>query len=183
MRFESEGIKNVIIRDAGLLESKIPSKEGVFDVGLLVEDPVTRESDWWRGEISKDHGPGKLATKQWWEITLDSLNKIGWKHGTSFLTENLQSLIGKETTVKVASREYEGVTYYAPQILAPWAPRKPSATEEAEMLKKMFGFDAVPAAATSAAAVGAEAFGPAAQVNPAASGQPKYNPFNPKSPQ
>lgn len=117
--FKSEGNFNVVITRAILAEPKFCKDPGAFDVCIEVQDEHGN-SDWWRGEWSGQYGKGNFANRQQWQLTLESLKKIGLPNDDLF--SNLQSdadgvasipcLVGAQTTATVKMTEKDGKTYY-----------------------------------------------------------------------
>lgn len=117
--FKSEGNFNVVITRAILAEPKFCKDPGAFDVCIEVQDEHGN-SDWWRGEWSGQYGKGNFANRQQWQLTLESLKKVGLPNDDLF--SNLQSdadgvasipcLIGVQTTATVKMSEKEGKIYY-----------------------------------------------------------------------
>lgn len=117
--FKSEGIFNVVITRAILAEPKFCKDPGAFDVCIEVQDEHGN-SDWWRGEWSGQYGKGNFANRQQWQLTLESLKKVGLPNDDLF--SNLQSdadgvasipcLVGSQTTATVKMTEKDGKIYY-----------------------------------------------------------------------
>lgn len=117
--FKSEGNFNVVITRAILAEPKFCKDPGAFDVCIEVQDEHGN-SDWWRGEWSGQYGKGNFANRQQWQLTLESLKKIGLPNDDLF--SNLQSdadgvasipcLVGAQTTATVKMTEKDGKIYY-----------------------------------------------------------------------
>lgn len=117
--FKSEGIFNVVITRAILAEPKFCKDPGAFDVCIEVQDEHGN-SDWWRGEWSGQYGKGNFANRQQWQLTLESLKKVGLPNDDLF--SNLQSdadgvasipcLVGAQTTATVKMTEKDGRIYY-----------------------------------------------------------------------
>lgn len=117
--FKSEGIFNVVITRAILAEPKFCKDPGAFDVCIEVQDEHGN-SDWWRGEWSGQYGKGNFANRQQWQLTLESLKKVGLPNDDLF--SNLQSdadgvasipcLVGSQTTATVKMTEKDGRIYY-----------------------------------------------------------------------
>lgn len=117
--FKSEGIFNVVITRAILAEPKFCKDPGAFDVCIEVQDEHGN-SDWWRGEWSGQYGKGNFANRQQWQLTLESLKKVGLPNDDLF--SNLQSdadgvasipcLVGAQTTATVKMTEKDSRIYY-----------------------------------------------------------------------
>lgn len=117
--FKSEGIFNVVITRAILAEPKFCKDPGAFDVCIEVQDEHGN-SDWWRGEWSGQYGKGNFANRQQWQLTLESLKKVGLPNDDLF--SNLQSdadgvasipcLVGAQTTATVKMTERDGKIYH-----------------------------------------------------------------------
>lgn len=117
--FKSEGIFNVVITRAILAEPKFCKDPGAFDVCIEVQDEHGN-SDWWRGEWSGQYGKRNFANRQQWQLTLESLKKVGLPNDDLF--SNLQSdedgvasipcLVGAQTTATVKMTEKDGKIYY-----------------------------------------------------------------------
>lgn len=117
--FKNEGNFNVVITRAILAEPKFCKDPGAFDVCIEVQDEHGN-SDWWRGEWSGQYGKGNFANRQQWQLTLESLKKIGLPNDDLF--SNLQSdadgvasipcLVGAQTTATVKMTEKDGKIYY-----------------------------------------------------------------------
>lgn len=117
--FKSEGNFNVVITRVILAEPKFCKDPGAFDVCIEVQDEHGN-SDWWRGEWSGQYGKGNFANRQQWQLTLETLKKVGLPNDDLF--SNLQSdadgvasipcLIGVQTTATVKMTEKDGRIYY-----------------------------------------------------------------------
>lgn len=117
--FKSEGVFNVVITRAILAEPKFCKDPGAFDVCIEVQDEHGN-SDWWRGEWSGQYGRGNFANRQQWQLTLESLKKVGLPNDDLF--SNLQSdadgtatipaLVGIQTTATVKTTERDGKIFY-----------------------------------------------------------------------
>jgi len=118
--FKSEGTHKVTITQAFLGDAKFNKAPGAFDVILKVEDEQG-SYDFWRGEWSNEYGKGNASDKQQWELTQNTLKKLGMNGG---LFENIQPdqndipvipcLIGVKTEVEVEASvsKTNGKTYY-----------------------------------------------------------------------
>ena len=149
MTFKAEGSFKVTITEATLAESKFDKNNPeVVDVALLLKTEDGQQ-DWWTGELSKKYGVGTMAGKMQWEITLESLKKIGWKHDTDISEETLKSLVGVETEVYVKGREYEGKTYYDPKYIGPssFGPKALKGPDSKARLASIFGSGPAPSEA------------------------------------
>jgi hypothetical protein len=108
--FRSEGEFPVTIVEAKLADPKFAA-EPAFDVVVHVRTE-DGQSDWWRGEVSTNYGKGNFANQNQGEITLKSLEKLGYKFGCDF--SQIHTLVGTQTTatVKGSVSKKDGKTYY-----------------------------------------------------------------------
>lgn len=144
--FQSEGQHEVKITEACLSASPYDKSERDHAVALHLQDlHDAGQSDWWYGVLSSEYGTGNNAQRKRWELTVETLEKIGWKHGKRVSDETLQSLVGVETEVGVKSREYNGKTYYDAKYLGPasFGPKRVKSKDIEADLRKVFGSDAV----------------------------------------
>jgi hypothetical protein len=170
--FQSEGQHEVKITEACLSVSPYDKSERDHAVALHLQDlHDAGQSDWWYGVLNNDYGLGNEKERRRWELTVENLEKIGWKHGNRINDENLQSLVGVITEVKVKSREYNGKTYYDAKYLGPasFGPKRVKSKDVEAELREMFGSAAVaePAPAAAPAAPKSKAAPKAAAPAPA----------------
>ncbi len=117
--FKNEGIFDVTITRAILGEAKFCNDPGAFDVCVEVQD-ANGTTDWWRGEYSNRPGIGNASNRQRWELTVETLKKVGLPSDNLF--EHLQPdsdgvatipcLVGIRTTATVKMTEKDGKIYY-----------------------------------------------------------------------
>lgn len=122
--FKSEGTFHVTITKALLGEAKFCNDPGAFDVCIEVQD-ANGISDWWRGEYSNRPGVGNAANRPRWEITMETLKKLGLPSDNLF--DHLQPdasgiatipcLVGIQTDATVKATERDGKTYFNVQYL------------------------------------------------------------------
>lgn len=128
--FKSEGTFDVVITRAVLTEAKF--QPGALDVALEIRG-VGGEAegciDYWRGEWSTRPGKGNAANRQQWELTMQTLKKVGFA-GNNLLDRNAQGqwlhivpdaegyasipeLVGKRTTATIKQTvTEEGKIFY-----------------------------------------------------------------------
>jgi hypothetical protein len=71
-----------------------------FDVCLQVQDVTDpNQSDWWRGEVSPNYGKGTFSDRTQAQITLATLEKVGFKGGNDL--SRLDELVGAETVAHI----------------------------------------------------------------------------------
>lgn len=162
MRFDSEGTFPVRIKSAYLAESNF--SEGEIEVAVEVETLDGRNTDHWHGELSQRYGVGNAADKMQWELTLATLEKIGWKHGTNFADDTLATLVGLETTATTKASSSGEKTYYNVRYLGDsgYAPKKVAEADAKAKLAALFGAGATappPPPAANAAPANANPFG------------------------
>ena len=148
--FTKEGQIKVTIKEATFADPRFNEHDpDAVDVALLGVEESTGEQDYWQGELSGAYGVGKMAGKKQYEITIESLERIGWKHGQDINEETLQSLVGIKTEfgVKQAFKDGEpvltknGEPCFNVRYLGPsnFGPKKLSAAESSARLKRLFG--------------------------------------------
>jgi len=149
MPFKVEGHFKGKVLDVMIAEPQFAREDpDAFDVCIQVQGP-DGQSDWWRGEVSGAYGKGNAATKTQKQLTMESLEKIGFKGND--LTK-LVNLVGREIEYTVVARSYkkDGVekTVFDVRYLGPneFGPKRLDASAMSAKLKAM-GF-AAPAAAT-----------------------------------
>ena len=141
--FKSEGQHRIVITEAGLCTSPYDKTEqdlAVFIKGRGIDAP--EQEDYWYGVLNEEYGIGNSAGKKRWELTKENLERIGWKHGTKFTKENLQTLVGIETEFGVKEgKEYKGEKQYNVAYLgAPaWGPKKVKESDAEAKLRALFG--------------------------------------------
>lgn len=108
MKFQSEGTFKVKIVAADIVEAKFADAPAV-DVMLTVET-ADGHSDEWRGEVSDRYGRGNYADKKQCDITIETLRKLGYQHGSDF--SRIDTLVGVETEVFVVASESKGKVYH-----------------------------------------------------------------------
>ena len=117
--FKAEGTYDVTVTRAILGEAKFCQDAGAFDVCIEVQD-ANGVSDWWRGEWSNRPGVGNAANRLRWELTMETLKKIGFPSDNLFEqlqadaegVANIPCLVGVQTTATVKMTEKEGKIYY-----------------------------------------------------------------------
>jgi len=170
-KFEKEGTFDVEIIEAYIAEPKFNKESGAIDVAITCRGE-NGEEDTWTGEISDKYGVGNAAGKMQWELTVSSLEKIGWKHGTNINDETLAELVGQTIPVSVVGEvsKKNGKTYYNIKYLgeSSFRPKRMNPADQKARLAALFG---------SGPATGAPA--PAQQARLAAPAQAKasVNPF------
>jgi len=126
--FKNEGIYDVTITDAFIVEAKFQPKDGernnqgvpveaYYDVCIQVSN-AEGDSDIWRGEMSNRNGVGNYAQLYRTDLTIKTLQEIGF--GVQSMTElenqfvpaqdrsiSIPNLIGLKCTATVERREYE----------------------------------------------------------------------------
>lgn len=140
--FGSEGQHKVEIIKAILAEPRFNTDDPeALDVALEVQTLDGTHSDWWYGELSNAYGKGNAADRKQWQLTVASLERIGWKHGTDFSDENLAELVGVITEVGVKATEKNGKTYYNVLYLGPssFGPKSISQADRKAKLSALFG--------------------------------------------
>lgn len=94
-----------------------------FDVCLKLESVTdTAQSDWWRGEISQNYGKGSFSDRTQAQITLKTLENVGFKGGNDL--SRLVELVGTETVAHVeasADGKYHNVKWIGTGGAAPQA--------------------------------------------------------------
>jgi hypothetical protein len=174
--FKSAGQHKVTILEAYIAEPKFSKDPTAVDVAIKVRG-AEGEEDSWTGEISNEYGVGNAAGKKQWELTVSSLERIGWSHGINISDETLTELVGHEIDVgAVQAFEKDGKT---PKLTKKGEPifniRYLGAKPESFGPKKM---EAADAKARLAALFGASA--PSTGAAPVAAAAPsaaKTNPF------
>ncbi len=101
MRFTEEKTYQVEIVEAFIAKPKFAQDEGAFDIAILVRDAEGHE-DFWRGEVSREWGKGNFSDRTQAQITMLTLENIGWQHGVKF--EKLDTLVGTKTTATVKQK-------------------------------------------------------------------------------
>jgi hypothetical protein len=163
MSFKSEGNFPVVITEALLAEPKF-AQPPAFDIAIHVQTE-DGQSDWWRGEISQNYGKGNVADKTQAELTLGTLEKLGWQHGYDF--SKIGTLVGVQTEAGVkASQGKNGGTFYNVRYLGAGGGDKPQAIDPSSFNQRW--------AALTGSAPAAPAPAPAPKAPPAA---PAANPF------
>jgi hypothetical protein len=127
-RFTEAGTYTVNIIGALLADAKFNTDQNAFDVCLEVKDPTTGAEDVWRGEFSNANGKGKVSHLTQRQLTVQSLEKIGWQFGEDF--SQLPTLIGQ--TIQVGVTEYVGEkgTFYNVRYLGGGSSEKPEAIND-----------------------------------------------------
>lgn len=168
------GDVKVKITDALLADAKFADYPA-FDVALQVTT-ADGQNDWWRGEVSGNYGRGNFSDRTQAEITVETLNKIGWQHGADF--SQIRSLINVDTIAHVETSEKNGKTYYNVKWIGGGgggeAPKAIDASSLAQRLAMITGAPAV--AQPAAAPAQATAASPFAGTAPAPAA-PAHNPF------
>jgi hypothetical protein len=162
MRFAEAGTFEVEIVEAIIAEPKFSKAEDAFDVALKVRDAEGHE-DWWRGEISGEYGKGNASDKTQAQMTLRTLNNIGWEHGLRF--DQIHLLIGTRTVVTIEEKN----NYYNIKYLGSGGGNVPVALDSNAMAQRI----ARAAAFFPAAEDDETPAAPAARPKPAAPAMPK----------
>ena len=127
-----------------------------FDVCLQVQDVTDpNQSDWWRGEVSPNFGKGSFSDRTQAQITLATLEKVGFKGGNDL--SRLDELIGVETTAHVeasADGKYHNVKWIG---TGGAAPKGIDMATAAARFKALMGTPGQAAPATTTAAPAAAA--------------------------
>jgi hypothetical protein len=148
--FQSAGQHKVKITEACICTSPYDKSERDLAVGLHGESLIDPgQSDWWYGVLNEEYGVGNSADKKRWELTVENLQKIGWKHGKALNDGNLQSLVGVETEFGVKGREHNGKEYFDVKYIGPasFGPKRVDSKAVDARLKALFGGEAVSASA------------------------------------
>ena len=122
--FKQAGTYKVVITYALITAAKFCQDPEAFDVLIGVQGEQGEQGEW-RGEYSNQPGRGNLSDRTQWQITLDTLKKIGLPGDDlySFIqpdetgAASIQALVGKETTATVKAsnkKQQDGSvrTYY-----------------------------------------------------------------------
>ena len=128
MSFKTEGTFDVTITDAFITDAKFQPKDGernnqgvpvetYYDVCIQVAN-AEGDSDIWRGEMSNRNGVGNNAQLYRTDLTLKTLQEIGF--GVQSMTDlenqfvpandrsiSIPNLVGLKCTVTIERREYE----------------------------------------------------------------------------
>lgn len=135
------------IISVGFAEPRFETVPNAFDVVIeveSVEDPSI--TDHWRGEWSTKYGIGTVADKMQWELTLATLEKIGFQ-GQDLSTLSAQ-IVGKITTGTVVSRKNNDQTYYELKYLGGGG-GGPKLIDPAEMMRRAAALSSAPSTATN----------------------------------
>ena len=122
--FTKAGDFKVRITETCLAEPKFETAgPNGFDVCLHIQDAGdTTQGDWWRGEVSPNYGKGNFADRTQAQITLGTLEKLGFKGGNDL--SRLAELVGVETMAHVeasADGKYHNVKWIGTGGSAPKA--------------------------------------------------------------
>ena len=155
MAFKHEGSFKGKVLDVMIAEAQFAKEDpNAFDVCIQVQGP-DGQSDWWRGEVSGAYGKGNAATKTQKQLTMESLQKIGFKGND---LSKLAGLVGREIEYTVVARTYkkDGVekTVFDVRYLGPneFGPKRLDASAMSAKLKAMgFAAPTAPAAPTQPA--------------------------------
>lgn len=110
--FKQAGTYKVVITYALITAAKFCQDPGAFDVLIGVQGEQGEQGEW-RGEYSNQPGRGNFSDRTQWEITLDTLKKIGLP-GDDLYTfiqpdetgaASIPALVGKETTATVKASD------------------------------------------------------------------------------
>jgi len=184
MSFTTAGEKRGPILEAFLANSQFENKAGVMDVAIHVQDKITGESDWWRGELSAEYCQfGNRTNMRWADITLESLQKIGWQHGGNLTNQTLATLVGQEIqfTVKQKTSNATGKVYNVVQYIggSNFTPDKVNDADAAARVAALFG----PSAQAGAPAQPAyQVAPPSPQFSNAGAAQPQQAHYAPAHP-
>jgi hypothetical protein len=156
--FTKAGDFKVKITETCLAEPKFETAgPNGFDVCLhvqAVDDPG--QGDWWRGEVSPNYGKGNFSDRTQAQITLGTLEKVGFKGGSDL--SRLDELVGVETVAHVeasADGKYHNIK---------WIGAGGNAPKSIDMATAAARFKALMGAPGGAGAAAAPA--PAAAVKP-----------------
>jgi hypothetical protein len=132
---------------------------GAFDVCLHLQDVAdATQNEWWHGEMSQNYGKGSFSDRTQAQITLGTLEKIGFVGGQDMT--RLEELIGKETIAHVdSSMSKDGKTYFNVKWIGGGgtAPTAISKDEVKRRMAALMGNVAAPATSAPAAATAAPA--------------------------
>jgi len=161
--FTKAGDFKVKIIATCLSEPKFESAgAGAFDVCLHLQDVADEtQNEWWHGEMSPNYGKGSFSDRTQAQITLGTLEKIGFVGGQDMT--RLDELVGKETIAHVDSSvsAKDGKTYFNVKWIGGGG-ATPTAISKDEVKRRMaalMGGAAAPA--TTAPAAHAPATAPA----------------------
>jgi hypothetical protein len=97
--FKSAGNFSVTIKRAITAKSKFNTTDPqAFDICIQVATDDGQE-DWWRGEVSSKYGKGNYSDRTQAQITMETLQRVGYKHGYDL--SKLNSLVGMKTSAWV----------------------------------------------------------------------------------
>lgn len=110
--FKQAGTYKVVITYALITAAKFCQDPGAFDVLIGVQGEQDEQGEW-RGEYSNQPGRGNFSDRAQWQITLDTLKKIGLPGDDlySFIqpdesgAASIPVLVGKETTATVKASD------------------------------------------------------------------------------
>ena len=110
--FKQAGTYKVVITYALITAAKFCQDPGAFDVLIGVQGEQGEQGEW-RGEYSNQPGRGNFSDRAQWQITLDTLKKIGLRGDDlySFIqpdesgAASIPVLVGKETTATVKASD------------------------------------------------------------------------------
>lgn len=110
--FNQVGTYKVVITYALITAAKFCQDPGAFDVLIGVQGEQGEQGEW-RGEYSNQPGRGNFSDRAQWQITLDTLKKIGLPGDDlySFIqpdesgAASIPALVGKETTATVKASD------------------------------------------------------------------------------
>lgn len=115
------------------------------DVILTCQD-ADGNTDSWHGELSNRNGVGNYAQVTHTEMTLETLQKIGfavadWNALYAQIDEdgNIPNILNMQATANIVSREYDGKTYYDVKYLNPLGSGGPKKMSKAELLASLNG--------------------------------------------
>ena len=112
--FKSEGNFQVIMREVVFSQAKFaPADPTAFDVCIRVEDKADpSQTDWWRGEVSKNYGKAAFADKTQAELTFKTLRKLGFESDDLSQLEAFVVNGATEAYVKASAPQADGKVFY-----------------------------------------------------------------------
>lgn len=137
--FNESGTFTVTVRDAYLTEAKFNKDDPyAFDVFLDLVTVDGSQSGGWQGECSERYGVGNAADKTQTEMTLATLEKVGWQQGQEITTETISDMIGLEFDVEVVGRKHSGRDYYDVKYLGSSKPKRLSREDADARAARLF---------------------------------------------
>lgn len=138
--FHEAGTFRVTVRNAYLAEAKFNKDDAyAFDVYLdLITDDGKQTGDW-RGECSERFGVGNAANMTQTEMTLATLEKVGWPVGQEVSFDTIDGMVGLSFDAEVVSRKYNDREFFDVKYIGSSKPRKLSREDANAMTAKLFG--------------------------------------------